>query len=166
MRQKTTYFCSSPTVMPCYNTGISIQHLPGLFQLSGWFLVVYTYTQMPFIWNTVLKMWTMHSVLSPGQNPMSIPCWNPGWSSRYLFQTCLHKVSSAFERSQISQLIWVLYRYTLYLPLLQKSPVWKETEGYSEHNRQGKAKTRWLHQESRLPVYPPEHPVGHFQHLS
>lgn len=67
-----------------------------------------------------------------------IPCWNPGWSSRYLFQTCLHKVSSAFEISQTSQLIWALYRYTLYLPLLQKSPVWKETKGYSEHNRQGK----------------------------
>lgn len=83
---------------------------------------------------------TMHSVLSLVQTTSFIPCWNPGWSSRYLFQTCLRKVSSAFEISQTSQLIWALYRYTLYLPLLQKSPVWKETKGYSEHNSRAKSK--------------------------
>lgn len=71
-------------------------------------------------------------------NISPIPCWNLGSSSHCLLQTYLHKVLAVSERSRRALLTWVLYRYTLYLPLLQKSPVQKQIEKINRCNRLGK----------------------------
>lgn len=95
-----------------------------------------------------------------------VPCWNPEWSSRYLFQTCLHTVSSAFERSQTSQLIWVLYRYTLYLPLLQKNPVWmKWKDTVNTIGRANPEEGVFIRNQGCLYTQQ-EHPIYHFQYLN